>query len=533
MYGMRRTFLVSVLACSLFSAWAIPARAAAPTYPAGTYAWITPPISGDGGDMPAGVRFPFNATSGYAGVMYAVFDVAPGQGGDGHVWQPANQRGTTANLVPAFCVQQGAPVRFDTWYVVPGTTATITLGPFSQAGATVTGSGTGLTVTASVTDAEKYVELPVAVPASAALGTPITLTAVSGTDSFTTTITPSDPYMVKNWSVSRAAAPSNMKLAAWIAAHADTYSAAGVKGATYGAAAANVATTVLAASNAANESLEAAAAQLAIWQALANKNVTAGTPDAGSPIADYTSAAPHDLTSQLRGNGGTFASAPTQNEVDVLVVNRAKELFVAATGDGIIGGVDDQGINASAHTPLISVSVGASTDGVAAVAVTGTRTSTAGGSEPLSGATVTLTGADFDPATAGVQAGTVTLSATGTGTANAVVTASAQPITASASVAVPAGSLLAVSSDNGPSAAAPAFQLQQLVTAAASTTKISAAATIGANGTAVTTTTTVPALPKDTPTRLPYSGPLAPLAAIAAAILAGAMALVLRRRFTA
>jgi hypothetical protein len=531
MYNMRRTFLVSVLACSLFSAWAVPARAAAPTYPVGTYAWVTPPIAGDGGDMPAGVRFPFNPTSGYAGVIHAVFDIAPGQGGDGHVWQPADQRGTTTNLVPTFCVQQGAAVRFDTWYVVPGTTATITLGPFSQAGATVTGSGPGLTVTASVTDGDKFVELPVAVPASAPLGTPITLTAVSGADSFTATITPSDPYMVKNWSVSRAAAPANMNIAAWIAAHADTYSAAGVKGATYGAASANVPTTVLTASNAANESLEAAAAQLAIWQVLANKNVVAGTPAASSPIADYSSAAPHDLNSQLQGNGGTFATAPTQNEVDVLVVNRAKELFIAATGDGIIGGSDDQSINASAHTPVISVSVGATANGSTTLTVTGTRTSTAGISEPLSGATVTLTGADFDPATAGVQSGTVTLSAAGTATATAVVTGAAQPVTASATVAVPAGALLAVSSDNGPSAAAPAFQLQQLITASASTTKISAGATIGANGTAVTTT--VPAQPKDTPNRLPYSGPLAPLAAITAAIFAGAVAIVLRRRFTA
>jgi hypothetical protein len=73
--------------------------------------------------------------------------------------------------------------------------------------------------------------------------------------------------------------------------------------------------------------------------------------------------------------------------------------------------------------------------------------------------------------------------------------------------------------------------LQQLITASASTTKISASATIGANGTAITTT--VPAQPKDTPNRLPYSGPLAPLAAIAAAIFAGAVAIVLRRRFTA
>ncbi len=489
---------------------------------------MLPAVAGDSGDQPAAVQFPFNNTSGYAGVVYTVFDVAPGASGDGRVWSPPTGRNTISNSVPAFCVQQGALVRYDTNYVIPGSTTTVTLGAFGTPGATVNGSGTGLTVLPAQVAADGMVELSVKVADNAPFGTPITLTATDGTTTLTQSLVPADPYQVKDWSVSRASAPANMQIAAWIASHASTYSEAGLRGLTYGGDSDHVASAVMVNGNAGNESIEAAAAQLAIWQVLAGKNAQ----DSSSPISDYVANAGRPIAGQTRGSGGTFTAAPTQAELDSMVPDRAIELVNAATGDGIIGGGNDKTVGEAAHTPRITVTVGAVSNGVAQITVTGSRTSITGVAEPLASATVTLTGADFNSSTAGVQAGSVTLDSSGTATTSAVVTTADQPITARASVAVPAGALLAVASDNGP-ASTPTFALQQLITARASSTSVQASAVVLAAGGSAPTSTTTPSPTTTVPNELPFAGPAAPLAAIALLIALGGIGLLVRRRLVA
>jgi len=546
MYTMRRTLIVSfIAACSLLPVWVGPARAAAPQYAAGTYAWVLPAVAGDGADQPAAVQFPFNNTSGYAGVVYTVFGVEPGANGDGRTWSPPTARNTITNLVPAFCVQQGAIVRYDTHYAVPGTTTIVSMGPFSTAGATVTGSGPGLTATPTQVAADLMAEIPVNLDDTLAFGTPVTFTAVEqGGVTLTQIVTPADPYQVKDWSASRAAAPANMAIAAWIAAHASTYSDAGLRGTTYAGDSDHVASTVMTPGNAANESIEAAAAQLAIWQVLAGKSVVAGVPEANSPIADYVANSPHPLAGQTRGTGGTFTASPTQTDLDNTVPDRAKELVIRATGTGVLGGSDDEAVIESAHTPVITVSAAAPINGVAQLTVTGTRTSSSGVSEPLAGVSVSLTGADFDTTTAGVQSGSVTLSASGTASISVAAASSAQTVTARADVSVPAGALLAVASDNGPNST-PNFALQQLITARATTAPVQASAVVaGADGSTTTTppdTSTPVTSPVATPgtgdptvpDELPYSGPFVPLAVIAGLILCGGIGLLVRRRLIA
>ncbi len=535
---MRRPIVSAIASCAILATAAAAPLAvqAAATDPVGVYGWVAPSAASDSGDLQAGVRFPFNATSGYAGVVYPVLGVDLTKDGDGRQWQPAQSRTTVANAVPAFCIQEGAVIEYDVWYTRPGSAMTVTVGGFTP-GASVSGSGSNLTVTAGVADADGFAELQVKLASSVAIGTSITLTATAGATTTTETIIAADPFQVKDWSVSRAAAPQNMGIAAWIAAHADTYSLTGVKGGTYNSEADPVASTVLTTTNPQNESVEAAAAQLAIWQALAGKNIVAGTPAASSPIANYTSAGPHRLTNQELGDGGAFPATPDATAVDTWVVNRAKELFIAATGDGIIGGSDDRAASEPARSQHVAVTTGTAVNGLVPVTVTATRQTAAGVTEALPGVTVTLTGADFDSTTAGVQSATLALGATGVSTTQAVVTPQAQTVTAVTTLAAPAGSLLAVADDNGP-ASAPGLQLQQLITARAATFSVAATGVVPGTVTTSTTvnpgaTTTVPTTSTTLPSSLPYSGPGAPLAIILSTIAAGGLAVLVRRRLAA
>jgi hypothetical protein len=187
------------------------------------------------------------------------------------------------------------------------------------------------------------------------------------------------------------------------------------------------------------------------------------------------------------------------------------------------------------------------------VTVTGTRTSSSGASEPLGGASVTLTGADFDAATAGVQNKVVTLGSSGTGTSPIVLTGAPQTITATGSVTLPPGVLLSTA----PRGANPSsLQLQQLVTAKATPVAISGTATAPAATVATTTTpttttpgatttspaattepgatTTSPATPvADKPEELPFTGPLTALSVILLAGGVGVAGVLLRRRYLA
>lgn len=535
---MRRPIVSAIASCAILATAAaapLVAHAATPD-PVGVYGWVLPAAASDSGDLQAGVRFPFNGTSGYAGVVYPVLGVDLSEGGDGRQWQPATSRTTVSNAVPAFCIQEGAAIEYDVWYSRPGTSMTVTVGGFTP-GAIVNGSGSNLTVTPAAADADGFAEIQVKLASTVAIGTTITLTATSGATTTTETIIAADPFQVKDWSVSRATAPQNMAIAAWIAAHADTYSLTGVKGGTYNSEPDPVASVVLTTTNSQNESVEAAAAQLAIWQVLAGKNIVAGTPAASSPIANYASASPHRLTNQTLGDGGAFPGTPDATAVDTWVVERAKELFIAATGDGIIGGSDDRLGQEPTRSQHVAVTVGTPVNGLAPVTVTATRQTAAGATEALPGVTVTLSGADFDSTSAGTQSATLALGPTGVSTTQAVVTTQAQTITAATTLAAPAGSLLAVADDNGP-ASTPGLQLQQLITARAATFSVAATGVVPASATATTTVapgtaTTVPTTATTLPSNLPYSGPVAPLAIILSTIAVGGIAVLVRRRIAA
>jgi hypothetical protein len=448
------------------------------------------------------------------------------------VWQPADQRQTVSNAVPTFCIQQGAAIEYDLWYVQPGSTMTVTEGAFG-ANKQITGSGADLTVTPAISAADGFVEISVKLAASVPLGQIRVLTLTDGTATLTTTIKAAEPYQIKDWNVSRATAAANMGTAAWIATHADTYSQAGVKGPTYNNEVDAVPSTAITSQSTDNVGVEAAAAQLAIWQVLAGKNVVAGVPEANSPIASYA-ATVHNPADQTVANNGTFFVTPQQANIDTAVTNRAKELFIAATGDGILGGADDKVAAEPTRAPTISVGVGVAANGSVPVTVTATRTTAAGTQEALGGVSVTLTGADFDPSVAGVQSKTIVLGANGAGAAAAVQTSAAQSITATAAVSVPAGSLLAVASDTGP-ASSPALQLQQLITARSANIQVAASGSIPASTGGAGATTTVPGSTTSgpgatVPDSLPYSGPSMSIVLILLSIVAGGAAVIARRR---
>lgn len=535
---MNRPIASLLASCAVLAAVSSGQHAAhAAVDPVGVYGWVLPAAASDSGDLPAGARFPFNGTSGYAGIVYPVLGVDLSKEGDGRQWQPSQSRTTVSNAVPAFCIQEGAAISYDVWYTRPGSTMTVTVGGFAP-GASVNGSGPNLSVTPGVADSAGFAELQVKLASTVTVGTAVTLTATAGAVSKTESIVAANPFQVKDWSVSRAAAPQNMGIAAWIAAHADTYSLSGVKGGTYNSEPDPVSSTVLTTTDQQNESVEAAAAQLAIWQVLAGKNIISGVPEASSPIANYVSASPHRLSNQELGNGGAFPATPNATALDTWVVERAKELFIAATGDGTIGGGNDKTASEPVRSQHVSVSVGTAVNGLAPVTVTATRQSAAGATEALPGVTVTLAGADFDAVAQGVQGATLALGATGVATTQAVVTSQAQTVSATTILAAPAGSLLAVSDDNGPSTT-PGLQLQQLITARAATFSVVAEGVVPA-ASATTSTTTIPGTSSTTPptsstvpTDLPYSGPVAPLAIIISTIAAGGLAVLVRRRLAA
>lgn len=526
------------------------ADAAVYDYGAGTYAWVLPPVGYSDEDYPRGVRFPILPTSGFAGIMYTIFGANPSGTGDGRVWDRTGATPAITNIVPAFCVEKGTEVAYNVYYTSPGKTTTVTVGGFT-AGSTVTGAGTGLTASDAKADSDGVVEMSVTLADTATIGQSYTLTLTSGATTKTASLVAADPYKAQDWSASRAVSKANLGIAAWIATHADDYSASGTRIATLNNEADPITTTAMAAITQGSDraSVEGAAAQLAIWQVLAGKNVNSGTPEANSPIAEYQAANPHSTAAQSRTVGGAFQVVPLQASLDTAVVDRAIEIFTAATGDGVIGGADDKTEAEPWHTPVVSLSVDAAS---ATVTVTGTRTSSAGSSEALAGASVTLTGADFDPTTPGVQNKTVTLGSSGTGTSPIVLTAAAQPITATGTVTLPPGVLLSTAPrGSNPST----LQLQQLVTAKATPVAISGTATAPATAVTTTTpatttpgvTTTTPATttPGETtttpatttvtskPDELPFTGPLTALSIIFLAGGVGVAGVMLRRRYLA
>ena len=566
-----RKFLPSAMACLAAAALAGNSPAASADVPvydqSGTYAWVLPPVGFSNEDYPVGVRFPMTPASGFAGVLYAIFNVSTTGVGDGRVWDGASTPNIT-NAIPVFCVEEGTDVAYNQYYTSPGKTTLMTRGGFA-AGDTVTATGPDVVGSTDIADSAGVAEVFVTLSASAVIGTQSTVTFSNGTISLTATITAADPYLVNDWTASRALVPANLGVATWIATHADQYTDAGVLQPTLSGGTDHVTGTAMAAVTQVSDKagVEGAAAQLAIWQALAGKKVTGMTPEANSPMANYQAASPHATTSQTRASGGAFPATPNAASLDTTVLLRAIELFTAATTDGTPGNSDDNVVAEPWRAPKISVSVGASTDTAAVVTVTGTRTSSSGAlSEALSGAVVTLTGADFDAVTPGVQAGTVTLNTSGTATATAVTTTAAQNITAAATTAVPPGTLLSVA----PHGATPStLQLQQLITAKAVATNLTASGVVAAATAAPTTTvaptttaptTTAPTttvaptttaagattVPGDTsvttiadpgtssgttrPKDLPFSGPMTTLTAILFSGAAGLFGVLLRRR---
>jgi hypothetical protein len=527
------------------------AEAAVFEYGAGTYAWVLPPVGYADEDYPRGVRFPMLPTSGFAGIMYTIFGASPSGTGDGRAWDRTGTQPAITNAVPAFCVEKGTEVAYNVYYTSPGKTTTVTVAGFT-AGSTVSGAGTGLTASNATADSDGVVEMNVTLSDTATINQSFTLTLTSGATSKQVTVLAADPYKAHDWDASRAVSKTNLGIAAWIATHADNYSAAGIRIATLNNEADPITTTAMAAITQGTDraSVEGAAAQLAIWQVLAGKNVASGTPEANSPIAEYQAANPHSVLAQNRTAGGAFQTTPLQASIDTAVVARAIEIFTAATGDGVIGGANDKTEAEPWHTPVIAVSVDAAS---ATVTVTGTRTSSSGASEPLAGASVTLTGADFDAATAGVQNKVVTLGSSGTGTSPVVLTGATQAITATSSVTLPPGVLLSTA----PRGANPSsLQLQQLVTAKATPVAISGTATAPAATVTTTTpttttpgstttapastttpgaTTTAPASTTiaDKPEELPFTGPLTALSVILLAGGVGFAGVLLRRRYLA
>jgi hypothetical protein len=526
---MRRlTRIITTTATTAAAAVLVAAPVLAGT--ADGFGWYVTSIAVDTSDAAFGVVEPFGpGQAAYAGMIPLV--VSPSAvPNEPRVGSTAEFAAVT-NLLRTFCVDfAGGSVSLDTSYAAPGSTLRI-LASGMPASALVTATINGTAAGSATADASGYANVPVTVPATATLGSNLTVTFTSGATTTTAKIKVSEPYVAKAWSTARTANAQYLGQAAWIAAHTDLYSMTGTRSKTLGTATDEPVTAQQLTGNATvqpanRNSVEFAAGQLAVWQALSG--LPAASPT--GPIGLYRAATTRSAPAQFYNNGGTFSANPTSTEVDA-VADRAQALFEASFGtDATFGTADDNKLTEKARAWELSLAVVDSADGTSAT-VTATVTSTTGAAAaaPLAGVTVTVSGADFDATTAGVQNLAAATAANGTVSATVAKTAAAQPLTATATVVMPAGTMLGAVSDTGPGSTPP-VALQQVITAEAYSLSASASGSVAALGSPTSSSPTTTPPTTTMPGGLPDAGPFSTLVVLLVAFAGGAGGLVLRRR---